>query len=76
MYILDNFLCHAGGYNRVLIKMILFFLKKEHGNGGDVYQQAESCLSFLHLMMDSVSKLGTSRVGKLNVYLAMVCSSI
>lgn len=31
---------------------------------------------FLYLIMDSVSKLGMSRVGKLNVYLAMVCSSI
>ena len=49
MYMLDNFHCHAGGYNRVLIKMILFFLKKEHGNGGDVYQQRQNpvCLFYI-----------------------------
>ena len=42
MYMLDNFHCHAGGYNRVLIKMIIFFLKKEHGNGDDVHQQRQN----------------------------------
>ena len=45
---LDNFHCHAGGYNRVLIKMILFFPQERTWEWWwCLPTEAESCLSFI-----------------------------